>query len=238
MSNLLRDFKRDGIYIGVARAILPCLAKLSLISLIKRLAKCCGIIDESGEKGQAWVTNACRLVLLVIIVECFLEVEQGRGVPEELIAVFITYRFVDICVFVLEWIFVADSPLHSIRRSIAGFFVNIVELSIIFTIMGKLICCQQGDGLQMLYRHFQGIATFNPPLDCTRIPCLAVSTAELVASLLLILVALASVVGAITRDEVVSAKKRRIGRRRQNVGERGAGGRKLKPSPRPSGGRQ
>lgn len=114
------------------------------------------------------------------------------------------YRLFEILVFILNWIFVHEVPVHSYRRSIAGFFLNVVELSLYVSVISLLGGCVPTPigKYALIHEHLVGIFTLNLPKMKTYPGCQVLSSGEFFLSLLLILVVISSLVGAIARGEV------------------------------------
>lgn len=62
--------------------------------------------------------------------------------PFAMIGIFLAViRPSEILLFSLHWVFVANDPLFSVRRSLACFFLNLLEIAFFFAIMSQLASC-------------------------------------------------------------------------------------------------
>jgi hypothetical protein len=160
------------------------------------------------EKTPPWVSESFQCLFLVFGFFAFIFSEwiyiEYLSYP---IIVIFSYRIFEIFVFILVWIFATEKevPLHSYRRSIASFLLNIVEVAIYFSIIaiwsGGL---KNSTKLNIFYKHMVGILTLSlPDTECT-----ILSLGELFVSAFIILVVLGALVGALVRKEVGDEKKK------------------------------
>jgi hypothetical protein len=92
---------------------------------------------ERKSLGGPWVSEAYQL-LGVLIGFCWMALVEQPVLTSKiwivigLIVAF--YRVFEILLFSLHWLLVAEVPVVSYRRSLAGFLLNLVEIGIFFTI--------------------------------------------------------------------------------------------------------
>lgn len=114
------------------------------------------------------------------------------------------YRLADIMLFALHWIFVAETEkLHSIRRSLAGFILNIVEISLCTSVVVILTNCQIQTESQwdIVYNHLSAAFGLSIPATGQAACCRVVAHAQLIVSAVLLAIAVASLVGGVLRGE-------------------------------------
>lgn len=206
MLKWLNDKLSDGFYFPLM---------ITAISLLQK----CTINYQAGRyvrekiapsKKPKWVSELYQCLFLVpgffafIFSECWIRIEY-LSYP---IIVIFSYRIFEILIFILNWIFVAEKEelLHSHRRSIAGFLLNIIEVDIYFSII-TIWSCDLKDTIKLniFYKHIVGILTLSPP-DTERT---ILSLGELFVSALLILVVLGTLVNTLAREEIDTTKKKR-----------------------------
>lgn len=201
----------DGFYFPFLVKLLSVLEKLSLNYWAKRFVKSRGYTDESGKKPPRWVSELLQfffIVLAIIVLSTIDSIGTTRWLIVVVVVLF-SYRLAEIIVFTLNWIFVHEVKVHLYRRSIAGFLLNLFEIALYVAIIGTLRGCllEPAGGCELVYTHLVGIFTLSPAvLDTSCYACQALSTVELFASLLLLLVVLAGLVGEILRGEVGDGK--------------------------------
>lgn len=199
-------FKEYGIYIGALKILLPLASKVSIIYQIKKFAKRRKVTDAKKEKALPWVSEIIQIIyVFTLLLLTYITVEKNiDGAVIIYMATFVfAYRSVEISIFLLEWIFVAETAIHSYRRSVAGFLVNVFEISLISTYFSWLLKCNSFDNVwEMLYAHLQANFTFSPPSAAShKLSCIGLASTELVLSVLIVLAALASIVGHLSREQ-------------------------------------
>lgn len=113
------------------------------------------------------------------------------------------YPITELFLFSLHWTFVATGELHSIRRSLAAFLLNLFELAIYFSIAFALAGCSKNytAGWAAFYDNFRSI--FNLELVAVRETAVCQFSAhyEIVVAATLLVIIIASLVGAVVRPE-------------------------------------
>lgn len=157
-----------------------------------------------NKKPPSWVSELYQCLFLVFGFLAFIFSGWIHfKCTSYLIIVFFSYRIFEICIFILAWIFVRKKELlHDYRRSIAGFLLNIVEVTTYFSIITWSGGLKDSDKLNIFYKHMVGILTLSPPDT----ECIILSLSELFVSVFLILVVLGALVGALARDEMGNEK--------------------------------
>lgn len=203
------DKLSEGFYFPSMVKALKVLEKISVNYWVKKHVK--EKIARSG-KPPRWVSELYQSSFLVLGLLSFIFSEWVKfKLSTFIIIVFFSYRIVDISIFCLVWIFSTKKkePLHNHRRSIAGFLLNIVEVAIYFSIItiwsGNLKDAAKLDKFDTFYKHMVGILTLSP-LDTGRIKY--IDLAELLISVLIILVVVGSLIGKLVREEVDDKTKR------------------------------
>lgn len=116
----------------------------------------------------------------------------------------VLYRLTEIFVFALHWVLVADGRLGAIRRSLAGFVVNVCELALWSPIAFLLAGCvvSPTHRLKLVYDHLRAVWSLelvnsNAPGLC----CNLLSHYEIIVAGTLLLIVVASLVGGVLREE-------------------------------------
>ena len=84
------------------------------------------------ETTPPWVSDLYICVLFIIGILLVLLSAILPYYRSMFIAIIALLRPLDILMFTLEWVFLAGKPVHSYRRSLAGFILNIAEVVIYF----------------------------------------------------------------------------------------------------------
>ena len=116
----------------------------------------------------------------------------------------IAYRILEIFLFVLNWVFAQEGDLlHGVRRSLAGFILNIFEVALCTSIVLILTDCVVVPDSQwgVVYKNLT--ASFGlslvPTVDSTC--CRVIAHFQLTTAGILLTAAVASLVGGILRKE-------------------------------------
>jgi hypothetical protein len=113
------------------------------------------------------------------------------------------YLVTELFLFSLHWTFVATGKLHSVRRSLAGFLVNLFELALYFSIIFNLAGCQKNytKGWNAVYENLNSV--FNLELVAVReiAVCRIAAHYETVIAATLLVIVIASLVGAVVRPD-------------------------------------
>jgi hypothetical protein len=108
----------------------------------------------------------------------------------------IGYVALELFVFCLYWIFVSD-PVASLRRSLAMFFVNIFELSILFAIASQLMgCLPRRSPWESFYDHLSGVFRLSLVGIDAGGACKAAGHIELIVAVALMTIVIAGAIGA------------------------------------------
>ncbi len=116
----------------------------------------------------------------------------------------VLYRVTEVFVFALHWILAAEGRLGAIRRSLAGFVVNLCELAVWFPIAFLLVGCVASPihKLRLAYDHLH--AVWSLELANTSpggLFCRVFSHYEIIVAGTLLLIVVASLVGGVLREE-------------------------------------
>jgi hypothetical protein len=174
--------------------------KCSLNSRINELIR--AQIPQNHGKAPRWVSEFYLIFTIVIAaIAYYLAVPvSGFQLIGILTVVFPLYLIAEVIVFLVGWVFVHETKLHSIERSLLAFILNMFELSLLFGTLEISI----GNGLPQngKLRHFfdglVNIATVASPTVLTPIQG-TLEIFRLFASLLLVLVIVGSLVGGVLR---------------------------------------
>ena len=112
------------------------------------------------------------------------------------------YRVSEIFLFSVHWVFAARKDLSATRRSLAGFLVNLLELSVFFTVLSILRRCSDSQNRWTIwYEHLRSIWTLElVPTSGSR-SCRVFGHYEVVVAGALLLIVVASLVGGVLRRE-------------------------------------
>jgi hypothetical protein len=114
-----------------------CECKLSLSYRLNKL------IDGRLDKNTAWTSEMYQLFWLAggvasLTVEWWYPTSLGS-----VIQILALYRSLEIVLFAISWVFIHREPLHSYKRSLASFGVNMAELIICFAVIYLASGCVQ-----------------------------------------------------------------------------------------------
>jgi hypothetical protein len=113
------------------------------------------------------------------------------------------YVIAELFVFMLHWVFAANAPLHSKRRSLALFIANIPQLAVFFAIMFVLAGCRS-DAIawyDLLVEHLGALVKLDAIPFQRWSHCWWFAHFELLMGTMVLTIVIASLVGAIVRDE-------------------------------------
>lgn len=163
-------------------------------------------VDSESPRGASELYQACWLfVALVWIYFIWFPSEMLSSVLVKYMGVIIAgYRVSEIVLFALYWVFVSEmEKLHSIRRSLAGFILNMVEIALYMSIVVMLIDCeiQAKSQWKVLYNHLSATFGLSLPLTAELTSCRVVAHTQLVVSAVLLSIVIASLVSGILRKE-------------------------------------
>lgn len=198
----------NGIFNGpLARTLSWCDSHLSLNGYWNRFVRSrLGIPYD--KKNPPWVSEVylCASFLLGSVF-----VALAPAIPKCVamgIAVVALYRPIEIMVYAINWIFISKGMIHSHKRSLAGFLVNIAEVVIFFAASYLGFGLVQGDSpiATALYSSLRTTVTIGPtstaePPGCPFGGFLIIL--QVAISYFLSIVVIAGVVGALRNRDVV-----------------------------------
>jgi hypothetical protein len=119
------------------------------------------------------------------------------GVGAVLVVCLSLYRPLEMFMFLVNWIFAHEDPLHSYKRSLAGFGLNVVEIVLYFAAAYVAAGCVDSVAVSV-YSSLRTVVTIGPTVVCdssTCIRCVGLLAAQIVVAYFLILVVVASAIG-------------------------------------------
>ena len=193
--------KPRGIYISFLQFVLELWILIPLWSFVKwvlqyKLKKFTVTIHRKAKLHPS-VAEVYQLVMFTIIVVALWQMPNAAGqlLLWRVLMIIALYRAWEILIYGLKWLFVEDDPLHSYRRSLVCFGINLLEISIIYTIVGysidKAVNGQQF--LQVLKNVGKAFKLEMPPLEEPH------AILFLVEAAIIIVFVLACVIGGIQR---------------------------------------
>jgi hypothetical protein len=198
-----RDRTNPGLYLPAAGRAISFLERLSLGRWIDRIASVAW--PAAGGRASPLVTELYQLLWLAIAGASFLAAWQIAGAGASvrgIVAIILYYHVLEILLFLLAWLFVERSRLDSYRRSLLGFFGNVVEITLLFSALDILTGCDAYGRKQVLWRNLTAVTTLES-VDRLRASgwCFVLVTTRLVVSVCLVVVIIAAVVGTVLRKE-------------------------------------
>lgn len=192
------ESERPGLYLTAARTVLQCCWLVPLWCGWRLLAKKFGWKSRVNGKDRPEVAEVYQLLSFVLLLSC-LAVAQPSGRLRWLFFLFAMYRSWEILAYALRWILVDRGPLHAARRSLIALVINILEVSaaavVIQITFGKVA---PTPNRWLCFRDaVEALVQFDRPPFLTE----PFSTIFVIESGVLVVFALASVVGAIQRDD-------------------------------------
>jgi hypothetical protein len=187
-----------GIYISFLQFVLELWILIPLWSSVK-----CVLKDNKKftmtiqKKLHPAVAEVYQLVMLAIITVALWQMPNSASHPWwwSVFLIVALYRAWEILVIGIKWLLVDNDPLHSYRRSLVCFGINLLEISIIYTIAGysidKAVNGQQF--WQVLKNVGKAFKLEMPPLDAPYAVLFSIEAA------LIIVFVLACVIGGIQR---------------------------------------
>jgi hypothetical protein len=213
---------------------------LSLNLRIKLLVKkALGL--QPTEKTPRWVSEAYQLMSLVIATLLLVGAKYLTGWAAAIVVVLALYRPFEMLIFIINWIFVHPlsnepiSVLHSYRRTLAGFYVNTIEIVIYFgaaQLAAGCLCesrtpggsCAASDSIAIaLYSSLRTVVTIGPTQICedsSCLGCIALVIAQIVVAFFLIGGVIASVVSLAASRQDMSKGVQTLSTDRVIVAER------------------
>ena len=118
-------------------------------------------------------------------------------------AAVVLYVVTELFLFSLHWTFVDTGKLHAVRRSLAGFLLNLVEIAFYFSIAFSLLACPGPSTTQwgLLYDNVRAVFTLQLPIDAPAPRCRTLAHYEVIVAATLLVIVIASLVGEVVRKE-------------------------------------
>jgi hypothetical protein len=119
-------------------------------------------------------------------------------------ALLAAYRVLEIFLFSLHWTFVAKAKLHGVRRSLASFILNLLEVALYSSIIIILAACAppSASTWTVVYDNLRAVFSLGLPATEAFTVCRIIGHFELVIAGTLLLITVASLVGGVLRGEV------------------------------------
>jgi hypothetical protein len=192
-----------GIYRGPFRRLVERCERLTLNRLLKRRVQT--ILGLPDTDTPEWVSEIYQLLSLGIAIALLILARFAAPKIVFIVALIALYRPLEIFLFILNWVFVHSGPLHSYKRSLAGFMLNLVEVVIFYAAVYIGFGCMVPDQTTIctaLYSSVRISVTIGPvamgePPACTL--CTTLIVTQVVVSYLLIVVSIANVVGSLRK---------------------------------------
>lgn len=161
--------------------------------------------DGKSPRGASELYQVCWLVTAVLWLSLIkLPVSLLSETWARNLGVLIAaYRILEIVLFALHWVFVTeDERLHGVRRSLAGFLLNIVEISLYTSIALLLMQCETAVESQwaMVYSNIKATFGLSLPQTANNPICHVSAHSQLVAASILLPLVVASLVGGLLRN--------------------------------------
>ena len=195
-----------GLYTGPLRSLIDWADRhLSLNGVFKRFIRArLGV--SAGTKTPSWVSEFYQLSSFVVGILLLLVARFAPPWAGLISAVVALYRPFEIFLFATAWIFIHTDPLHSYKRSLAGFIMNLAEVVVFFAAaylgLGLIECPAHVS--TALYSSLRTTVTIGPAATADP-PTSSVGGALLMAqisvSYFLTIVVIASVVGALRKRD-------------------------------------
>ena len=122
--------------------------------------------------------------------------------PLQLVGILIAlYWITELFVFSLHWTFVATGELEAIRRSLATFLLNLVEIALFFAIVFTLTGCRSMTGWTAIYDSITSVFNLRLVAVQDNLCCRVAAHYEIIVAGTLLAIIIASLVGAVVRPE-------------------------------------
>src|SRR3990172_3779800 len=191
---------RDGIWLGLLRSIETLRASWSVVSIVNRG------IERKSRRDHPWTTETL-IPLLVLLDVCMLLIARPLTISWWLpvlllLQLWVLYRTLDIFLFAVGWVFVHRGALHSNRRSLLGFMLNLLELAILSaSAKYTLLPTPTDPKWRVVIVDFSRLITLSPPTFPEGVFASTqwVDVASVIPGAFLLLVILAGLAGSIVR---------------------------------------
>jgi len=196
-----------GLYTGPVRAFIAWADRcLSLNNRFKKYIRRRLAVPE-GTKSPSWVSEFYQALSFAVAILLLLVARFAPPWAGLIAAAVALYRPFEIFLFAVAWVFVHFDPLHSYKRSLAGFITNLAEVVVFFAAaylgFGLIACPPRMS--TALYSSLRTTVTIGPAATAEPPNSWLGGTlviAQIVVSYFLTIVVIASVVGALRkRDE-------------------------------------
>jgi hypothetical protein len=160
-------------------------------------------IGDSSPDGASESYQAAWLILAAIWVTFIYSVATLSGRLFVWLGIGLAlYRISEIFLFAVHWVFAAKKDLSATRRSLAGFLVNLLELSVLFTVLSILGRCSDTVSRWTIWNeHLRSIWTLELIPTSGSQSCRVFAQYEVVVAGALLLIVVASLVGGVIRPE-------------------------------------
>jgi hypothetical protein len=194
----------NGLYATVGRSLLAwCDSKLSVNTYLKGYVRK-RLNIAAAERTPAWFSEVYQLTWIVFEgVLLYLSYVLIPSVAPA-VAILALYRCLEILLFATGWVFFHASRIHSYRRSLTGFLLNVGEVVICFAAAGLGFRCAPASSVwQAVYSSLRTTATIGPlsTMEPRSGGCFALMISQIGVSYFLAAVVLAGVVGSLRRRE-------------------------------------
>lgn len=203
----LSDKLDDGFWFPTFRKTLTYLyEKFSLGYRFKRWLK----TKEKSPAGASELYQLCWLVTALLWVAL---IEVSVPLPSTVYArglgvVIATYPIVEIMLFTLYWVFVEkEETLHSVRRSLVAFILNLIEIALYASVVRILTVCtpRLDSPWRVVHENLKATFSLSYPSTTEVAWCHVVSHGQLAVAAMLISVVVASLVNGVLREEKKAA---------------------------------
>lgn len=147
-----------------------------------------------------WLVTALLWVALIEVSAPPLSTVYARRLG----VVIATYPIVEVTLFTLHWVFVEEEEtLHSVRRSLAGFTLNLIEIALYASVVRILAACvpRLDSPWHVVHENLKVTFTLSYPSTTEVACCHVVSHGQLAVAAMLISVVVASLVNGVLRKE-------------------------------------
>ena len=196
----LDQWVHAGIYRGPIKHFIERYEKLSLNSALKRRIRTA--LNLTVEKTPEWVSEIYQLLSFVIAIALLIAARFAPQPVGYIVGFVALYRPLEIFLFSLSWVFIDSGPVHSYKRSLAGFIVNLAEVVIFYSAAYIGFACISGKEpiSTALYSSVRILVTIGPVATAEppeSILCGALIITQIIISYFLIVISVSSVVGAL-----------------------------------------
>jgi len=180
---------------------------LSLNDRLKTKVRCHLKVSET----PPWVSELYQLGSLIVAFLFLYTANAVSGPIAVIIVLLMLYRPFEIFLFLVKWIFSDMPPLHSYRRSLAGFGLNVAEIVLYFSAASITAGCIDSVPVA-IYSSLRTVVTIGPVQTCEMscVHCMTLLSAQIIEAYFLIVVVVASAIGGLSPHQVISNDSDRI----------------------------